>query len=143
MKNKSIYILIVSIMLLAISPSLFAFAQKEIQEDVKTQEIVAKYNKIDAETAKAVFDTQSDIIIIDVRTPDEFNSGHIANSINIPLDIIEKTVLDNYPNKAEKIYLYCRSGNRSSQAAKLLVNKGYTNVYDFGGINNWPYGLIN
>jgi rhodanese-related sulfurtransferase len=140
MKNKKkIYILIISIILLVMSPSIFAFSKKEIQEEDKVEQVVAKYNRIDAKTAKEAFDTQSDIYIIDVRTPEEFNSGHVINSINIPLDIIVRTTLEKYPNKEEKLYLYCRSGNRSSQAAKLLVKQGYTNVYDFGGIISWPY----
>ncbi len=104
--------------------------------------ISAQYNKIDSMSAKEVFDTQKDITIIDVRTAGEFESGHIENAINIPLDVIEATVLEKYPNKDEKLYLYCRSGNRSSQAAKLLVNQGYTNVYDFGGIISWPYEVV-
>jgi rhodanese-related sulfurtransferase len=139
MKNKRIHILIVAITLLVMSQSLFAFGKKEIQTEVNSQEIVAQYNRIDAKTAKEAFETQSDITIIDVRTVSEFNSGHIVNSINIPLDIIVESVIEKYPNKDEKLYLYCRSGNRSSQAAKLLVNEGYINVYDFGGIINWPY----
>ena len=51
------------------------------------------------------------------------------------------SVLEQFPNKDEKLYVYCRSGNRSAQAAKLLVNQGYTNVYDFGGVIDWSYGL--
>jgi rhodanese-related sulfurtransferase len=127
------------------SQSLFASGNKEVKEDetVTVAESTAKYNKIDAKTAKEVFDTQSDFTIIDVRTPAEYESGYIANAINIPLDVIVDSVLEKYPNKDEMLYVYCRSGNRSSQAAKLLVKEGYTNVYDFGGVNTWSYGLVN
>jgi len=146
MKNKTSYIILISIILLMLTPSLFASAKKEVQDETKqqttTQEVVAKYNRIDAETAKAAFDSQKDITIIDVRTPSEFYSGHVPNSVNIPLSIVVDTVLEQYPLKDEKLYLYCRSGNRSSQAAKLLVEKGYTHVYDFGGINKWPYEVV-
>lgn len=139
MKRRTLFILLTVILLLA-SNSLFSFSKKEVQ--IEEPKISAQYNKIDAISAKEVFDTQNDITIIDVRTAGEFESGHIENAINIPLDVIEATVLEKYPNKDEKLYLYCRSGNRSSQAAKLLVNQGYTNVYDFGGIISWPYEVV-
>jgi len=139
MKRRTLFLILTVILLLA-SNSLFSFSKKEVQ--IEEPMISAKYNKIDPMSAKEVFDTQKDITIIDVRTAGEFESGHIENAINIPLDVIEATVLEKYPNKDEKLYLYCRSGNRSSQAAKLLVNQGYTNVYDFGGIISWPYEVV-
>ncbi len=139
MKRRTLFLILTIILLLA-SNSLFSFSKKEVQ--IEEPMISAKYNKIDSMSAKEVFDTQKDITIIDVRTAGEFESGHIENAINIPLDVIEATVLEKYPNKDEKLYLYCRSGNRSSQAAKLLVNQGYTNVYDFGGIISWPYEVV-
>lgn len=139
MKRRTLF-LILTVILLFASNSLFSFSKKEVQ--IEEPIISAKYNKIDPMSAKEVFDTQKDITIIDVRTAGEFESGHIEKSINIPLDVIEATVLEKYPNKDEKLYLYCRSGNRSAQAAKLLVNQGYTNVYDFGGIISWPYEVV-
>ncbi len=139
MKRRTLFLILTVILLLA-SNSLFSFSKKEVQ--IEEPVISAQYNKIDSLSAKEVFDTQKDITIIDVRTAGEFESGHIENAINIPLDVIEATVLEKYPNKDEKLYLYCRSGNRSSQAAKLLVNQGYTNVYDFGGIISWPYEVV-
>ncbi|NCD04788.1 MAG: rhodanese-like domain-containing protein [Spirochaetia bacterium] len=139
MKRRTLFLILTVILLLA-SNSLFSFSKKEVQ--IEEPVISAQYNKIDSMSAKEVFDTQKDITIIDVRTAGEFESGHIENAINIPLDVIEATVLEKYPNKDEKLYLYCRSGNRSSQAAKLLVNQGYTNVYDFGGIISWPYEVV-
>ncbi len=144
MKNTRKYVLILSILLLIMSQSIFASGQKEAKqvEDTTIMEAPkAEYHKIDAKTAKAAFDTQDDIIIVDVRTVAEFNTGYIAGAVNIPLDVVEESVMEQYPNKDQKLYVYCRSGNRSSQAAKLLVKQGYTNVYDFGGINNWTYGV--
>ena len=137
-KNKK-YILLILIILLVTS-TLFAFGQNEVKETT-VNEVEAQYNKIDAETAKEAFDTQSDITIIDVRTEGEYSGGHVIGAINIPLDVIGDSVEEQFPNKDEKLYLYCRSGNRSAQAAKILVERGYTNVYDFGGIINWPYGV--
>jgi len=74
-------------------------------------------------------------LLVDVRTPDEFTTGHIHNAVNIPLDTIE-TRLNEIP-RTEPIVVYCHSGNRSGQAAKILANAGYTQIYDLGGINAW------
>lgn len=126
------------------APSLLAKGNKEVVENSSTQkeQTVIEFRTISAEEAKAAIDSQDDIIIVDVRTPGEYSSGHIKDSINIPLNTIEDTVMEKYPNRDTKLYLYCRSGNRSSQAARLLVKQGYTNVVDFGGINNWPYEIV-
>ncbi len=126
------------------APSLLAKGNKEVVENSSTQkeQTVVEFRTISAEEAKAAIDSQDDIIIVDVRTPGEYSSGHIKDSINIPLNTIEDTVMEKYPNRDTKLYLYCRSGNRSSQAARLLVKQGYTNVVDFGGINNWPYEIV-
>lgn len=76
-------------------------------------------------------------IIIDVRTADEYNEGHIANSINIPVDNINEITYE----KDTKIIVYCASGVRSANAAKALVDAGYTNVYNLdGGLINWGFG---
>lgn len=76
--------------------------------------------------------------IVDVRSEAEYNSGHIESSVNIPLDKLETI---NY-KKDEKIIVYCASGNRSKQAAQKLIDMGYTNVYDMGGISNWEYDIV-
>lgn len=72
-------------------------------------------------------------IIIDVRTIDEYNSGHIENSLNIEWQAIDN--INEYIAKDEKIYLYCRSGNRSGKAQNILINIGYKDVINLGGIN--------
>lgn len=78
---------------------------------------------------------EPDAIIIDVRRVDEYQSGHIPGAINIPLDELESAQL---PDKEETIYLYCRTGNRSGKAAKILADMGYEHIVDFGGIQSWP-----
>lgn len=140
MKNKKNF-LILSIVLLFSVLAVFASGNKE-NIDIVEDKLVAQYNKITAEDAKNIFDTQKDITIIDVRTEEEFASGHIENAINIPLNILKKEILNKYPDKSEKLYLYCRSGNRSSQGARVLVEEGYYNIYDFGGIIDWPYEIV-
>lgn len=96
---------------------------------------------ITSEEAKIMMD-KSVGVIVDVRTPEEFNEGHIENAINLPVDEIEDRALEVLPNKKETYLIYCRSGNRSAQGAKILENMGYEIIYDFGGINDWPYDIV-
>ena len=77
----------------------------------------------------------SDSMLIDVRTPGEYNSGHIAGSVNIPVDDLQRR-LSQVPQN-QPIIVYCRSGNRSAQAASILADAGYPDVYDLGGIITW------
>ena len=76
-------------------------------------------------------------IILDVRTIEEYNEGHIPNAICIPNETIDEDVINKLPNKDQLILIYCRSGNRSKQAANKLKKLGYTNLIDFGGIIDW------
>lgn len=100
----------------------------------------SSYHKISAEDAKEMMDTQ-DVIIVDVRTQDEYNEGYIENAILIPNESISGAPSE-LPDKDAVILIYCRSGNRSKQAADKLVALGYTNIYDFGGIIDWPYEIV-
>lgn len=87
--------------------------------------------------AKAIFEVPGDYIILDVRSADEFANGHIPGAINVANESINDEEPVELPNKDQTIYVYCRSGNRSKQAAAKLVNIGYTNIIDFGGILDW------
>ncbi|MDI9518603.1 MAG: rhodanese-like domain-containing protein [Erysipelotrichaceae bacterium] len=98
-------------------------------------------NVINAESAYELMQTE-EVIVLDVRTTDEFNSGHIENAINLDVSNIKNEMLDVLPDKDAKILIYCRSGNRSYQAALKLDKLGYTNIYDFGGLNTWPYEIV-
>ena len=99
------------------------------------------YQQISQIKAKELIDTKDNYIILDVRTKEEFNDKHIENAILIPYDEIEDRT-DELPDKNQLILVYCRSGNRSKTAAKTLAELGYTNVKEFGGINNWAYGTV-
>ncbi len=102
-------------------------------------EKVNTYQQITQEEAKKMMDTQ-DVIILDVREQDEYNSGHIVNAVLLPVGTItEETAADIIPSKDSIVLVYCRSGNRSKTASDALVKLGYTNVYEFGGIITWPY----
>lgn len=90
---------------------------------------------------KQKLDNKEDVVIIDVRTEEEYRTGHLPGSILIPVDRLSKNITNKVPDKDEEIIVYCRSGNRSRTAWKTLTQMGYTNVYDMGGINKWPYSV--
>ena len=95
------------------------------------------YTQISMEEAVSMMNTETDYIILDVRTPEEFADKHIPNAINIPNEVIGTEEIAELPDKDLLILVYCRSGNRSKQASEKLVALGYTNIYEFGGINDW------
>ena len=97
------------------------------------------YQQITAEEAKNIMDTESDYVIIDARTEEEFSQGHIKGAILIPEYEIASRAEKELPDKNQLILVYCRSGRRSKIASEELVKLGYTNVKEFGGIIDWPY----
>ena len=99
----------------------------------------AGYVNITAEQAKEIMDSQEDYIILDVRTQDEFDESRIPGAILIPHDEITEKAEDLLTDKDQLILVYCRSGRRSKLAAEALVELGYTNIKEFGGIIDWPY----
>ena len=91
------------------------------------------------EEAKEMMDTQ-EVIILDVREQDEYDSGHIPGAVLLPVGMIdETTAAEVIPETDSTVLVYCRSGNRSKTASSTLAELGYTNIYEFGGINTWPY----
>ena len=99
------------------------------------------YQQITAQEAKAIMDTESEYMIIDARTEEEFAAGHIANAILIPEYEVAARAEAELPDKDALILVYCRSGRRSKIASEELVKLGYTNVKEFGGIIDWPYEI--
>ena len=102
----------------------------------------ASYEQITPEQAKSIMDTESDYIIIDARTAEEFAAGHIEDAILIPEYEIANRAEKELPDKDALILVYCRSGRRSKIASEELVKLGYTNVKEFGGIIDWPYEIV-
>lgn len=99
----------------------------------------SSYEQITQEAAKEMMDTQ-EVIILDVREQDEYDSGHIPSAVLLPVGMIdEDTAAKVIPEKDSTVLVYCRSGNRSKTASAALADLGYTNIYEFGGINTWPY----
>jgi rhodanese-related sulfurtransferase len=99
----------------------------------------ATYMNITAEKAKQIMDMEEGYIILDVRTQEEYDEGHIPGAILIPNTEIEDRAEDELTDKNQLILVYCRSGRRSKLAAEILVDLGYTNIREFGGIIDWPY----
>ncbi|MBQ6825541.1 MAG: rhodanese-like domain-containing protein [Clostridia bacterium] len=132
MKKLSGFVLILLI-------SLFLFVLTACQDDDGN---TLTYEQITVKQAKEIMDTETDYIIIDARTEEEFAEGHIENAILIPEYDIAKRAEKELPDKDALILVYCRSGRRSKIASEELVNLGYTNVKEFGGIIDWPYEIV-
>ena len=99
----------------------------------------AVYVNITAEEAELIMESEESYIILDVRTREEYEQGHIPGAILIPDTEIEAKAEEALTDKDQLILVYCRSGRRSKLAAEALVELGYTNIRDFGGIIDWPY----
>lgn len=115
---------------------------KNINESTTALKEEKMYNTVSPQQAKEIMDNENGYIILDVRTQEEYNEGHIKNALLIPdseLEIKAETMLT---DKQQKILVYCRSGRRSAASAAMLAQMGYTNVIDFGGIINWPYETV-
>ena len=136
------YILVV--MVLGISFVTFQQIAQADNEVVNATQ-VPSFQKISPEYAKQLMDTEKNYIIIDVRTIEEYNEGHVKNAISLPNEEIvvgSEKVATILPNKDQMLLVYCRSGKRAADASTKLVNMGYTNVYSFGGIIDWPYEVV-
>jgi len=100
------------------------------------------FEVISATEAKTMLDNDDSIILLDVRTQSEYDTEHIAGATLLPLDQISANASDVIPDKNATYIVYCRSGNRSNQASQILVDLGYSSIYDMGGIINWPYDTV-
>ena len=99
----------------------------------------AAYRQISQEKAKEMM-SEGGVLVLDVRSQEEYDSGHIPGAVLLPVETITaETAAAVISDRSEIILVYCRSGNRSKTAAAALVKLGYENIYEFGGINTWPY----
>ncbi len=103
---------------------------------------VMSFQSITPEEAMQRLDNGEEIILLDVRTQEEYAEGHIPGSHLIPLQTLEEEAPLQLAHKDVPLFVYCRSGNRSLEAAEILVVLGYTQVYDMGGIIDWPYDVV-
>ena len=105
--------------------------------DDKTAGDKKTYRQVSPEEAAAMMEEETDYIILDVRTQEEYETAHIPGAICIPNETIGTDEIPELPDKDQLILVYCRSGNRSKQASEKLAKQGYTNIVEFGGINSW------
>jgi len=133
----SIYIILIIIVLVVVGGVIFMLNKQDKNSNNETtikhvsmHDIVKSMNE------------NTNYIILDVRTVAEYNDGHIPNAICIPNETINGDIIDKLPNKEQLILIYCRSGNRSKQAAEKLKNLGYTKLVEFGGIIDWKGEIV-
>lgn len=132
--NKKILSICLTILL-----CLFVFSG--CNQDKNSKENI--YMQITAEEAKNIMNNETDYLILDVRTEEEFAEAHIEGAILIPDYEIAQKAESILTNKDQLILVYCRSGRRSKIAASELAAMGYTNIKEFGGIIDWPYDIVN
>ena len=126
-------------MILILSAALLFLAGCRIERmEEKQSGTAGTYRQISQEEALEMMEREEGYVILDVRRQDEFDAGHIPGAVLIPNESIEDTPPAQLSDKEQIILIYCRSGNRSKQAAQKLANMGYTNIFEFGGINTWP-----
>ena len=142
--SKKIYISIVGFIIatIAIGTAIFYTGQDYANGNPTYTggEEMARNRRITASQAKEIMEKYPDVIILDVRNYWEFTARHITGAISLPDFEISTRATDVLPDLYSIILVYCQSGNRSRGATSLLLSLGYVNVYDFGGINAWPYG---
>ena len=114
---------------------------QSIKESAKPKE-KSSYNHITSIEAQERLKSEKGIIVLDVRTKEEYETGHISGSILIDVNNLQKEAEITLTDKESPIFVYCRSGKRSITAANILVKLGYKSVYDLGGINDWPYEVV-
>ena len=129
------------LLLLIAAVLLFSLALVACNRQNNSQEGTT-YEQITPAEAKALMDSEEGYIILDVRTPEEFAERHIEGAILIPDYEIGEKAESILTDKEQLILVYCRSGRRSKNAANELATLGYTNIKEFGGINDWKYGTV-
>ena len=131
------FIFCILIIFLIVGGIILIFNKKD-----KNIENEAEIKYVSMDDIAQIMNENEDYIILDVRTVIEYNEGHIPNAICIPNETIDNSIFDELQNKDQLILIYCRSGNRSKQAALKLKNLGYTNLIEFGGIIDWKGEIV-
>lgn len=136
MKKRTIPTITLPLMLALVI--IFAFSGCAKTEDPAGEEVPAMGN-LTAAQGKEMMEEDPTIILVDVRTEEEYKEEHIPGALLLPVDELENLAPEMIPDKEAVYIVYCRSGNRSATAAKKLIDMGYQKVYDMGGIIDWPY----
>lgn len=116
--------------------------ESQTSAPVSEEETLAGYHRITAQQAKARMESGEPYVLLDVRSQVEHNLEHIEGDLLIPHREIEEKAPQLLPDKHQTILVYCASGVRSKTAVETLLRLGYTDVYDFGAITDWPYGVV-
>ena len=130
-------VIIIFIVLILIVSILLYFNYNKSNKSTETKVRYVSMNEI-----VQIMNENENYIILDVRTMEEFIQGHIPNAICIPNETINENIIKELPNKEQLILIYCRSGNRSKQAADKLIKLGYINLIEFGGIIDWKGEIV-
>jgi rhodanese-related sulfurtransferase len=134
---------VITLMLGACSGDFDDTTKKETDtKETMNKEQTITYRQISMDEAVIMMQNESNYIILDVRRPDEFASGHIPNAVNVPNESIGISDIPELPDKDQLIMVYCRSGRRSKEASEKLVALGYTNIVEFGGILDWTGEIV-
>ena len=141
LKNINIIYLVAAFLLIGLLSGCSSVTN-ETSKESSTVSKKSSFTNITPEEAKKRLDSEKGIVLLDVRTKEEYDTGHIKGSILIPVDNLKEEAESKLKEKNAPIFVYCRSGNRSTTAANILVNLGYKNVYNLGGINKWPYEVV-
>lgn len=139
MKKRFLFFLIILTLLAVVACGKNETETETLYTETEAEQVI--YENITAEEAKKIMDSETGYVILDVRTEEEFAEGHIKGAILIPDYEIAARAEDILLDKNQKILVYCRSGRRSKLAAEALLALGYTNVWEFGGIIDWPYEI--
>ena len=143
--SKFVMALCLSVLSLGICGCGSAAQQADAPKSVAASDAKAQgtaFQRVSSDEAAKMMTAESGYLIVDVRTAGEYADGHIPNAINIPNESINTTPPKELPDKAQKIFVYCRSGARSQQAAQKLANMGYTNIVEMGGIKDWHGDVV-
>ena len=116
--------------------------ENELSNDCLLYTSAGGYRQVAMEEAVELMEREENYVILDVRTEQEYAAGHIPGAVVIPNESIGTEEIAQLEDKDQLILVYCRSGNRSKQAAEKLAQLGYTNIVEFGGINSWPGDIV-
>ena len=139
-RNMGKYFIVVGIVILVIAMFIVITNRDKTGRD-RSSETRASYKSITDDEAKKELEKDSNIILLDVRTKEEYDEKHIKGAILIPSAELENKVTTEIPDKEHKIFVYCRTGIRAKAACEILKDLGYTNIYNLGGIVDWKYEL--
>lgn len=140
--KKALLLAMITITLLTVTACSSSNSKKDNSIDHPSSEQTAILEEISAEDAMEMMENEDNVLILDVRTEEEFSEGHIKGAVLIPDYEITEKAEELIKDKSTTILIYCRSGRRSALAAKSLSDLGYTAIYDFGGIIDWPYETV-